>query len=105
LYFTLRKSFPLGAFLTAYEEIVALNPVKTSKSPNKSSMSPIAQYFDFEFLIVISKDQSLVEEEVTKTLNVALEYFMQINGDCFLEVILNLLKFKESSQWCGFISE
>ncbi len=57
----MRKSFPLGAFLTSYEEIVALHPINskpTQKSP--INISPIAQHFDFNFLIAISKDQSLV---------------------------------------------
>lgn len=65
LYFTMRKSFPLGAYLTCYEDIVALNPIISKKDCKKTttnqSLSPIAQHFDFDFLMAISKDQSLVE--------------------------------------------
>ncbi len=61
LYFTMKKSFPLGAFLTAYEDIVALQPISTKPSKKPlSPTSPIAQHFDFDLLLVISKDQSLV---------------------------------------------
>lgn len=79
----MKKSFPLGCFLTVYEEIVT-----------KSSAVPIAQSIDFELLLIISKDQSLLDDEVIKALNVAFQYFTQINGDCFVEILVNLLKFK-----------
>ncbi len=79
----MRKSFPLGGFLTAYEEVVVLKPYKNQQK-NISLSSTIAQNFDFDFFLAISKDQSLVEEEVVKALNIALEYFLQINGDGFL---------------------
>lgn len=47
----------------------------------------------------------MVQDEVVMALNVALEFFMQINGDCFLEVIGNLLRFKESEGWSADLCE